>query len=134
MKKFGPDVNHVIDCRELNTEKITRHKAMILSRQYHTACPRLFPLAPTNLVDYKEMNFHILLNFDKGIKFTVSEPGMRIELYPSKCAGVFTDDVITHQTFTNEEEEKLLQQIQETAAEITQSKFMNILFSQISIM
>lgn len=36
MKKFGSDTNHVIDWRQLNSEVITRFKAMILSRQYHS--------------------------------------------------------------------------------------------------
>jgi hypothetical protein len=121
MKKFGGNVKHIIDCRELNTEKITKHKAMILSRQYNTVCPRLYPLAAPNLIDYKEKNMHIIEKHLEGLNFTISEPGVRHELYPAKCAGVFEEDMITHETFTNPEEVKLLAEIQEKTTSVFQT-------------
>lgn len=99
MRKFGPNVKHIIDCRELNTEKITRFKAMILSRQYNTVCPRLYPLQSLNLIDYQKLNSHLIGDVFKDFNFFIAEPGLNIELYPAKCAGVFDTDVIHHSKF-----------------------------------
>ena len=60
MKRFGPNVNHVIDWRGLNSEKITKWKAMTSTRQFHSLWPRLYPIAQLNLINYQEVNEHLL--------------------------------------------------------------------------
>ena len=63
MKKFGSNAIHVIDWRELNSEKITKWKAMTATRQFHALCPRLYPIAAMNWIDYKEINSYLISVF-----------------------------------------------------------------------
>ncbi|CAI2384764.1 unnamed protein product [Moneuplotes crassus] len=111
MRKFGPNVKHVIDCKDLNTERNLRYKSMALAKQYQSICPRLYPLAPDNLIDFKEQNFHCVEEELKEFDIIFSEAGLRIELYPAKCAGVFNEDVITNKFLINEEEQKVIETI-----------------------
>lgn len=121
MRKFGPNVKHIIDCRELNTEKITRYKAMKLSRQYNTVCSRLYPLSPLNLIDYQKMNAHLVEDVLKDFNVSIAESGLNIELYPAKCAGVYDTDVITHHTYCNPEDQTLLDDIDSKTSEVLQN-------------
>lgn len=111
MRKFGPNVNHVIDCKDLNTERITRFKAMILSRQYQNVCPRLYPLASLNLIDHRKNNLAKIEENLKEFKTTFAESGINIELYPPKSSGTFTHEVIKQSHLENEEEQKVIDKI-----------------------
>jgi len=106
MRKFGPNVNHVIDCKALNTEVLTKWKAMTLSNQYHQICPRLYPLATLNLLDFNTMNYPQVEENLKDFKITFAKSGLNIELYPAKSSGIFESDVITPQNLQNEEDLK----------------------------
>ncbi|CAI2384760.1 unnamed protein product [Moneuplotes crassus] len=111
MKKFGPGVKHVIDCRDLNAERIVRYKAMNLSLKYHTICSRLYPLAAFNLIDFYKANYHKVEDSLKEFDVIMAESGLRVELYPAKSAGVFYDDVIKPEHMEDEEEKKITEGI-----------------------
>ena len=59
MNRFGPDTKHIIDCRDINEEVITRINAYKLTQRYNIACSRLFPIhdvmLKSHLEDKKEL-------------------------------------------------------------------------------
>lgn len=84
---------------------------MILSRQYHSICPRLYPLAPLNLIDYNQNNLSVIEDNLKEFNVIFAESGLNIQLYPEKSSGVFNHEVIKHSHLENEEESKIIEEI-----------------------
>jgi hypothetical protein len=98
---------------------------MILSRQYHSICPRLYPLADFSLIDNSCKYAEIQENL-KDLKTTKAESGTVIELYPPKSGGIFTKETIRHSSLINEEEQKVIDGILSINAEtIANSDLLN---------
>ena len=54
MTNFNPNTKHIIDCKPLNEEVITRLRGISLAQKYRTLWPRLFPFK-----DLPQSNLHL---------------------------------------------------------------------------
>lgn len=84
MNRFGSNVKHIIDCKGVNEELVTRVKSMRLSYRYRKAAPHLFPLADFNLLQNTEERKKMME--EKFSQFNVIEsvPGSIFRLWPVK--------------------------------------------------
>ena len=111
MRKFGKETKHIIDCRDINSEIITRSWAMKLSYWYKFAMPRFFPISPINCKsnedEIKELHDSILQDIDSYQAI----PGLQYVLYPWTKAEFVNFEVVNNEMTIDKEELRMSEEL-----------------------
>ena len=96
MTKFGPKATHIIDCRQLNPDIISRVKAVELAYKYQQICPRLFPLIKLNTKDklgHLDALEELTNIFGENINFIIPTIGMEYALSPKEVGPKYNEEI-----------------------------------------
>jgi hypothetical protein len=107
MQRFGPNIQHVLDCHETNEEVIARFKSQQLSSRHSLVCPSIIPLSPVAVRNYEQETRGQLKEWLKDVHYANARVGLVYNMYPAGGRGYDMSQVIGQGDMMNEAEQMI---------------------------
>lgn len=91
MLKFGPHVEHILDCPETQKPEHARARALQHTYRVKQICPLLIPVSESELIEFngklrEEVDAELAAVSEKKLRFVHSELGLSYEMFPKESA------------------------------------------------